>query len=102
LVDQVFNDSTGGGQDREIDARGPWNQGANWQFIDAPAFQDVGVHDEHAASVASVDDRSTSTASEPEIADTLLTQIARELMSESRTGPTKGPKHAAATKSVAD
>ena len=31
---------------------------------------------------------------EEEIADNLLTQIARELMSESRTGVTKQPKHA--------
>ena len=27
LVDQFFNDSTGAGEDGEIDARGPWNQG---------------------------------------------------------------------------
>ena len=40
--DQFFNDSTGEGEDGEIDARGPWNQGADWQFIEAPAFQDAG------------------------------------------------------------
>jgi hypothetical protein len=34
---------------------------------------------------------------EEEIADNLLTQVARELMSESRTGSTKEPKHAIAT-----
>jgi Mn-containing catalase len=33
---------------------------------------------------------------EEEIADNLLTQIARELMSESRTGMTKAPKHSRA------
>ncbi|MEO7190192.1 MAG: hypothetical protein ABI051_03980 [Vicinamibacterales bacterium] len=32
------------------------------------------------------------TLAEEEIADNLLTQIARELMSESRTGATKEPK----------
>jgi Mn-containing catalase len=69
LVDQFFNDSTGEGQDGEIDARGPWNQGAEWQFIEAPAFQDAGGHDGNVAAVASVDDRSTSTASEPLDAD---------------------------------
>jgi Mn-containing catalase len=37
---------------------------------------------------------------EEEIADNLLTQIARELMSESRTGATKEPKHPTAIKSV--
>ena len=36
---------------------------------------------------------------EEEIADNLLTQVARELMSESRTGSTKEPKHAIATES---
>jgi ferritin-like metal-binding protein YciE len=34
---------------------------------------------------------------EEEIADNLLTQIARELMSEARTGLTKEPKHAKST-----
>src|SRR6476661_2350155 len=38
LVDQYFNDSTGAGEDGEIDARGPWNQGGQWQVVDAPAF----------------------------------------------------------------
>jgi hypothetical protein len=39
---------------------------------------------------------------EEEIADNLLTQVARELMSESRTGATKEPKHATALESVDD
>jgi Mn-containing catalase len=38
---------------------------------------------------------------EEEIADNLMTQLARELMSESRTGMTKGPKRARATASPA-
>jgi Mn-containing catalase len=37
---------------------------------------------------------------EEEIADSLLTQIARELMSEARTGATKEPKRATALKAV--
>ena len=41
LVDQFFNDSTGAGDDGEIDARGPWNQGGDWEFVEAPAFQDA-------------------------------------------------------------
>jgi Mn-containing catalase len=39
---------------------------------------------------------------EEEIADNLLTQVARELMSESRTGATKEPRRATALKSVDD
>src|SRR6187401_1561614 len=64
LVDQFFNDSTGVGDDGEIDARGPWNQGGDWQVVDAPAFQAIGAAETDLASAARVDDRSTSTASE--------------------------------------
>jgi Mn-containing catalase len=39
LVDQYFNDSTGVGERGEIDARGPWNEGGTWEYIDAPAFK---------------------------------------------------------------
>jgi Mn-containing catalase len=81
LVDQFFNDSTGEGQDGEIDARGPWNQGAEWQFIEAPAFQDVGVPEGNVAAAASVDDRSTSTATDPEMIEALLVEELRDLLS---------------------
>jgi len=40
IVDQYFNDSTGIGDRGEPDARGPWNQGGNWEFVTAPAFQE--------------------------------------------------------------
>ena len=41
LVDQFFNDSTGQGDHGEIDARGPWNEGDSWKYVEAPAFQEV-------------------------------------------------------------
>jgi Mn-containing catalase len=41
LVDQYFNDSTGVGDRGEPDVRGPWNEGASWQFVNAPAFQEL-------------------------------------------------------------
>jgi Mn-containing catalase len=41
LVNQFFNDSTGKGDLGEIDARGPWNEGVSWEFVEAPAFQDM-------------------------------------------------------------
>jgi Mn-containing catalase len=41
LVDQFFNDSTGRGDHGEIDARGPWNEGNGWEFVEAPAFQEI-------------------------------------------------------------
>ena len=41
LVDQFFNDSTGQGDHGEVDGRGPWNEGEPWEFVEAPAFQDL-------------------------------------------------------------
>jgi len=41
IVDQYFNDSTGEGDQGEIDMTGPWNQGDGWQRVDAPAFQEL-------------------------------------------------------------
>ena len=38
IVDEFYNDSTGEGDDGEIDARGPWNKGDDWKFVEAPAF----------------------------------------------------------------
>ena len=37
IVKQFFNDSTGVGDEGEMDARGPWNEGDNIEFIEAPA-----------------------------------------------------------------
>jgi Mn-containing catalase len=41
LVDQFFNDSTGEGDQGEVDARGPWNEGGSWEFVEAPALQET-------------------------------------------------------------
>src|SRR3984893_16432490 len=38
LVDQYFNESTGTGDLGEPDARGPWNEGGDWELVEAPAF----------------------------------------------------------------
>jgi Mn-containing catalase len=77
LVDQFFNDSTGAGDDGEIDARGPWNQGGDWEFVEAPAFQDAR---EHAAEAVSIDDRSTSTAAEPATIQDVLVEGLQDLI----------------------
>jgi Mn-containing catalase len=39
LVNQYFNDSTGVGDEGESDARGPWNEGGEWQIVEATEFQ---------------------------------------------------------------
>ena len=77
LVDQFFNDSTGTGDDGEIDARGSWNQGGDWEFVEAPAFQDAR---EMAAEAVSIDDRSTSTAAEPQIIQQVLVEGLQDLL----------------------
>jgi Mn-containing catalase len=42
LVDQFFNDSTGAGDEGEIDTRGPWNEGGDWEFVKSPALSPDG------------------------------------------------------------
>ena len=79
LVDQFFNDSTGAGEDGEIDARGPWNEGGDWDRVEAPAFQDL-RQGERADSESRVDDRSTSTSESPEALEELLVDQLRDLL----------------------
>src|SRR5436305_1573509 len=38
LVNQFFNDPTGTGDEGEIDTRGPWNEGGDWEFVASPAL----------------------------------------------------------------
>jgi Mn-containing catalase len=78
LVDQFFNDSTGEGEDGEIDARGPWNEGGEWARVEAPAFQALGPSDN--GETARIDDRTTSTASEPELLEDVLVEDLRDLL----------------------
>jgi Mn-containing catalase len=37
VVNQFFNDSTGEGDEGETDARGPWNEGEDTEYVEAPA-----------------------------------------------------------------
>lgn len=41
VVNKYFNDSTGKGDHGAIDARGPWNEGGDWEYVEAPAFQEM-------------------------------------------------------------
>src|SRR5688500_1866461 len=59
LVDQFFNTSTGVGEDGEIDARGPWNEGEELQLVEAPAFQALDRAAAGAAGETQIDDRTT-------------------------------------------
>jgi len=40
LVNQYFDDSTGTGDRGEPNARGPWNEGGDWELVEAPAFKE--------------------------------------------------------------
>jgi Mn-containing catalase len=80
LVDQFFNDSTGAGEDGEVDARGPWNEGGDWQRVEAPAFQQLRGAPAAGAGDARVDDRSTSTAGDPEAVEQLRVEKLRDLL----------------------
>ncbi len=39
LVNQYFNDSTGVGDEGEADARGPWNEGGDWEIVEAAELE---------------------------------------------------------------
>jgi Mn-containing catalase len=75
LVDQFFNTSTGEGEDGEIDARGPWNQGADLQLVEAPAFQALSRDGEQG-----IDHRTTSSAGDPETVEGLLIEQLGDLL----------------------
>jgi Mn-containing catalase len=51
LVNQFFNDSTGDGDHGEIDARGPWNEGEPWEFVESPALQHSNGGDEEPSAI---------------------------------------------------
>jgi Mn-containing catalase len=38
IVDQFYNDSTGEGDDGEMDVTGPWNSGDGMTVVEAPAL----------------------------------------------------------------
>lgn len=80
LVDQYFNDSTGSGDDGEIDTRGPWNQSEEWQFVEAPAFADMRQAPQEDGE-ARVDARTTSTTDDPELLQELLVEQLQDLLS---------------------
>jgi Mn-containing catalase len=79
LVNQFFNDSTGAGEEGELDARGPWNEGGDWERVEAPAFQDI-RQTATAADSRGVDDRTTSTSDSPEALEELLVDQLRDLL----------------------
>jgi Mn-containing catalase len=77
LVDQYFNDSTGAGEDAEIDATGAWNQGGDWVLVEAPALQNAR---DLVVGAEPVDDRSTNTAADPTLIQEVLVESLQDLL----------------------
>jgi Mn-containing catalase len=78
LVDQYFNDSTGNGDDGEIDARGPWNEGEGLQLVESPAFAELARSG--GQSPEAKNDQSTNIPAAPEMLESLLVQHLQELL----------------------
>ena len=57
LVDQYFNDSTGTGDRGEPHAKGPWNEGGDWEMVTAAAFQEFESAQPGTASPAAMANR---------------------------------------------
>ena len=77
LVDQFFNDSSGAGDEGEIDARGSWNQGGQWQYVDAPALQDAR---DRVGETTPIADRGTNIAAKPAVIQDVLVEGLQDLL----------------------
>ena len=49
-VNQYFNDSTGEGEFGAVDARGPWNEGNGWEYVQSPVVSGDGGRQPSTAS----------------------------------------------------
>ena len=78
LVDQFFNDSTGQGEDGEIDVRDAWNQGGEWEFVESPAIQEL--RNSPNGDGVTIDNRSTSTTAAPALVQELLVEELQDLL----------------------
>ncbi len=96
LVDQFFNDSTGRGDHGEIDARGPWNEGEPWVYVEAPAFQDIKANLPDGPPIHA----ESSDALDPEPIQELLTDQLRDLLHAEKQLVKALPKMAKAARSA--
>jgi Mn-containing catalase len=73
-VNQFFNDSTGTGDEGEIDTRGPWNEGGDWEFMASPALSTTDADSETAIRTES------SPPTAPEGINDLLVNELRDIL----------------------
>ena len=93
LVNQFFNDSTGMGDEGEIDTRGPWNEGGDWEFVESPAMQQAQSDGE-----PSVIKTESSPPTVPEGVDELLVDELRDILHAEKQLTKALPKMAAAAR----
>ena len=74
LVDQFFNDSTGEGDEGEIDARGPWNEGSRLGICRVPGSSTPSV------DADSADQAESSPPTAPEGVNDLLLDELRDIL----------------------
>src|SRR5919206_3680478 len=96
LVDQFFNDSTGEGEHGEVDARGPWNEGEPWEFVESPAFQDLNGSETDSPSIHA----ESSDPAEPEPIQELLVDQLRDILHAEKQLLKALPKMAKAARST--
>jgi Mn-containing catalase len=77
---QFFNDSTGEGEHGEIDTRGPWNEGGDWEFVQAPALQDMSEDSEGASIQAQSSDIAVSGTIQDLLVDQLRLHAEKQLL----------------------
>jgi len=80
LVDQYFNDSTGTGDDGEIDTRGPWNEGEGLELFESPSLREFATGTPGQKASPGATEQSTNVGGAPEILETLLVQNLQDLL----------------------
>jgi Mn-containing catalase len=96
LVDQFFNDSTGEGDHGEVDTRGPWNEGGEWEYIESPAFADLNGFEPSEDAPAM---HAESSAADESIRDLLVEQL-RDILHAEKQLTKALPKMAKAARTV--
>ena len=96
LVDQFFNDSTGEGDHGEVDARGPWNDGEPWEYVESPAFQELNGTDIDSPSIHA----ESSDPTESEAIEELLVHELRDILHAEKQLLKALPKMAKAARST--
>ncbi len=96
LVNQYFNDSTGVGDHGEMDSRGPWNEGEEWEMVEAPAFSSNGNGSGNGKEIAA---ESTSPAEGDDVQEILVEHL-QDLLHAEKQLIKSLPKMARAARSI--